>query len=316
MIFVLHGEEYFLIKKEINRIIDQYVSFEKEMNTAIFDYGKNTMEEIIADAQTIPFFSDYKALIVSQADFLGSGSIEETSQKALLNYLDSPNESTILIFTTNQNKLDNRKKIVKYLNKKAKVKSFGQFNDYERGQFVTDYCKQLNLHLSRDALKEFYYRAGYSCARIQRELEKLSLYATDIEKDDVIALVTRPLDDNVFDLFHSLISHDFSRSFRYWKDFDAQNIDPIALIAMLASQYRFLDEVKILREIGLNTKEIANELGAHPYRVEKTLQQCHYITTKEINITLNDLACLDQKIKSGKIDKKFGFEMFLIERGM
>lgn len=316
MNYVLYGEEHYLIKKELDRILEKNITYEKEMNTSVFDASKTSMEEIIADAQTIPFFSDQKAVVVNQANFLSSQSNDDANALEVLNrYLDSPNESTILILICNQAKLDSRKKIVKRLQKEAKVLQFSMFDDFTRGNFVKDYCAKKNIHMSREALSEFYYRIGYSPARMISELDKLSLYANHIEKEDVISLVTRPMDDNVFDIFQSIIRHDFKRAYRYWKDFEALSIDPIALIAMLASQYRFLHQVKILQMSGLNQKEIASKLSAHPFRVSKTLESCAYMNEQEISATLNELAQLDQNIKAGKVDKKFGFEMFLIERG-
>ncbi|NBK98038.1 MAG: DNA polymerase III subunit delta, partial [Erysipelotrichia bacterium] len=314
--YVLYGEEHYLIKKELDRIIEKHITFEKEMNTSIFDASKTSMEEIIADAQTIPFFSDYKAVVIHQATFLSAqGSDDKAGLEVLNRYLDAPNESTILIFTCNQAKLDSRKKIVKRLNKEAKVLQFSMFDDFTREKFIKEYCQKKQVVLSKDALQEFYYRIGYSPARIISELDKLSLYAKQIEKEDVINLVMRLMDDNVFDIFQAILRHDFARAYRYWLDFNAQNIDPIALIAMLASQYRFLHQVKILQIAGLNKSEIASRLNAHPFRVSKNLEHCGYINERELSRSLNDLACLDQKIKAGKIDKKFGFEMFLIERG-
>ena len=72
--------------------------------------------------------------------------------------------------------------------------------------------------------------------------------------------------------------------------------------------------LKLLQE-GKSTKEIAQILSAHPYRVEKTLGHCRMRSEKEISKTLHDLAHLDQQMKSGKIDKKIGFELFLIQEG-
>lgn len=316
MNYVLYGEEHYLIKKELDRILAKSITFEKEMNTAFFDASKSSMEEIIADAQTIPFFSDYKAVVVNQANFLSSqGSDDANSLEVLNRYLDSPNETTILILICNQPKLDSRKKIVKRLQKEARVLQFSMFDDFTRANFVKEYCTKNNISMSREVLNEFYYRIGYSPARMISELEKLSIYSKRIEKEDVIAMVKRPMDDNVFDLFNAILKHNFKRAYQYWQDFDELNIDPIALIAMLASQYRFLHQVKILQASGLTQKEIASKLNAHPFRVTKTLENCSYINERELSATLNELAQLDQNIKAGKVDKKFGFEMFLIERG-
>lgn len=315
MNYILYGEEHFLIRQEIDKIVDRFVTFEKSMNTIYFDATKVSMEEIIADAQTLPFFSEYKVVIVSNANFLTANDDCGTNLELLEKYIDQPNESTIFILSCNATKLDNRKKLVKKLVTKCKVKQFNVLNDIERSQFVSEQIKQRKMSFSKDALKEFYYRIGYSPSRIMSELDKLEMFNNTIEKDDVILMIQRPLDDNVFDIFNSLLTHDFKRVFAYWKDFEAQNIDPIALVAMLASQYRFMHQVKILQQQGNNKKEIAQILSAHPYRVEKTLGHCRMRSEKEISKTLNDLAHLDQQMKLGKIDKKIGFELFLIQEG-
>lgn len=315
MIYVLYGEESYLLKKEMHRIIDKHVTFEKEMNTVTYDAGKTNIEEIIADAQTVPFFSDFKVIIVNHSSFLSGSNDTSIDVEVLNKYMDSPNESTILILVCDSQKLDSRKKIVKRLQKEATIKQFSMFNEFERDKFVQKECEKRNISFDKDAYREFCFRIGFSCERIITELDKLQLYQSTLQKEDIKALVTRPLDDNVFDVFQALLSNNVKRAYQYWLDFNAQNIDPIALIAMLASQYRFLHQVKILQMSGTGKSEIASQLQAHPYRVEKTLQSCSYINEKEISKTLNELAQLDQNIKAGRVDKKLGFEMFILQRG-
>lgn len=69
MNYVLYGEEHYLIKKELDRILEKNITFEKEMNTAFFDASKSSMEEIIADAQTIPFLVTIKLLLLIKRTF-------------------------------------------------------------------------------------------------------------------------------------------------------------------------------------------------------------------------------------------------------
>lgn len=315
MNYILYGEERYLMNKEINRIIERSVTFEKEMNTIYFDATKTSMEEIIADAQTLPFFSEQKVVIVNHANFLTASDDTNANIEVLEKYADDSNPSTTLILTCDNEKLDSRKKIVKKLSNLFKTLKFNVFNDFERSQFILEHSKRLNVTFSKDALKEFYFRVGYSPSRILNEMNKLSLYNESIEAQDVKILVQRPLEENVFDIFNALLNHNFKKVFGYWKDFDEQNIDPIALIAMLASQFRFMHHVKILQCEGMNKAEIVKSLSAHPFRVEKAIENCNYRSEKEINNTLNELAKLDQNIKAGKIDKKLGFELFLIQEG-
>lgn len=313
MIYLLHGEEHYLIKREIKRLIDKYVTYEKEMNTMYYDATKTSMEEIIADAYTLPFFSEYKAIIVQNAMFLSTGNSTDTNIELINKYLSNPNETTLLIFVLEDANLDNRKKLVKQLIAQATVLKFSQFNDFERNKFIEKELKNRKISFTNEALQEFNYRVGYSAQRILTELDKISVYSNHIEKEDVIALVIRPLEENVFDVFNYLIRKDFKKAYSLWKDLDALNIDSITLIANLASQYRFLLQVYILYNQGLNQNEITKELSAHYYRVQKNLELLHYVNEKEMMEKLNLLATLDQRIKAGLLDKRQGFELFLIK---
>ena len=81
----------------------------------------------------------------------------------------------------------------------------------------------------------------------------------------------------------------------------------------MAKQFRFLFQVKLLSKRGMNENRIAQILSANPYRVQKSLDSIYRVSLEQIEENLLHLAKLDQKIKQGKMDKKIGFELFLIE---
>ena len=77
--------------------------------------------------------------------------------------------------------------------------------------------------------------------------------------------------------------------------------------------FRFLYQVKVLMRQGLDASAIATQLHAHPYRVRKNMESANRITLKECQDKLATLAQLDQNMKSGKLEKKMAFELFLLE---
>ena len=64
---------------------------------------------------------------------------------------------------------------------------------------------------------------------------------------------------------------------------------------------------------GLDASSIANQLHAHPYRVRKNMEIANRVTLSQCQQKLATLAQLDQDMKSGKLDKKMAFELFLLE---
>ncbi len=314
MIYVLYGLENYLITKQRQTIIHGFVQ-DLDMNVTYFDAQKQSMVEIINDAQTTPFFADYKCVVVQNCKFLSGASSAGVQIDVLERYLVNENPTTILILELIHDKLDARKTIVKKLKKQVQVMEFNTLSDVERKRFIHEEIRKRQLQLDASALQECYYRLNGSLAQTIQELDKLATYNQILSKQDIESLVRRPLEDNVFDLFNALIDQKFTQVYQLWKDFDSQNQEVIALIALLANQYRFLKQVKVLQHERYSKQEIIKLLGAHPFRVEKTMAMCHKIKLKELNLILFDLAQLDQQIKMGKIDKKLGFELFLIAKG-
>ena len=46
------------------------------------------------------------------------------------------------------------------------------------------------------------------------------------------------------------------------------------------------------------------------------MEQCQWIGIDSLLTELQELADLDQKIKGGQIDKKLGFELYLLKNGI
>ena len=148
---------------------------------------------------------------------------------------------------------------------------------------------------------------------IQKEMDKLELYQGVLDENVVPSLINRPLEEDVFQLVDAVVEKNKGKAFHIWQDLCVSNTDAIYLIALLAGQFRFLFEVKNLMVKGYEKDEIAHALNAHPYRVKLSMEKARSLSIKSLMAMLDKLASLDQKLKSGLLDKKLGFEMFLLE---
>lgn len=313
MNYVLYGEEQYRLKKTLKTIISQYVQDEDDLNVITYDASQTSMDLILEDAMTIPFFSQYKVILVYHANFLSTNNDMNIDITILDDYIEQPMESTILIFIGEFIKLDTRKKIVKKIKDKWKVLEFKKLDEVGKKSFVQEQIKKRNIILDEDAYQELMQRLPLDMESIQRELEKLELYDDTITKNAIIQLVTKPLEENVFSLVNAVVEKNISKSFYIWNDLCVINTDAIYLIALLAAQFRFLYEVKVLIQQGQTKEEIVTSLNAHPYRVKLAMQSVEYLTSDYLMEMLAKSADLDQKLKGGLIEKKLGFEMFLLE---
>lgn len=86
--------------------------------------------------------------------------------------------------------------------------------------------------------------------------------------------------------------------------------EPIKLIVMVANQFRLILQVKLMIKNGYKQIEMANIIKEHPYRVKLALSS-NYLEEELID-NIKKLYKLDNDIKTGNIDKNFGFELFLL----
>ena len=146
---------------------------------------------------------------------------------------------------------------------------------------------------------------------IQNELSKLELYGDTITTEVVSSIVTRPLEDDVFQLVNAVVEKRIKEAFHIWEDLSTLNKDAVFLIALLAGQFRFLYQVRELLDEGKQQKEITSCFRCTPISiVQRSYKTVMHLSTNALLNILEMLATLDQQIKSGKLDKNLGFEMF------
>lgn len=311
MNYILYGEEQCLLEQEKKRIICKYN--EEGLDTITYNALQNSLQEILEEAMTIPLFSSKKVIVVDHANFLSTNDQTNIDVQELMQYLENPLESTIFIFTGTFEKLDTRKKVVKMMQKHCKVLQFSALDEVSKAAYIGKEIQKRKIKMDIPVQQLLIQQLPADIRLINNELNKLELLEEKVEKDTLDALIHKPLEENVFLLIHAVIDKDIKKAFEVWNDFLIQNKDPIYLISLLASQFHFLYQVKGFLLQGYTKQDIVNELKAHPYRVQKTIQSCIHLSISSILDILNKLAILDQELKSGKIDKKIGFELFLIQ---
>lgn len=316
MNYLLYGAESYRLKKKLNELIQAADPQGSGMNVFFYDAAASgfQLRSVLDDAWTIPFFAEKKAVIVRNPIFLtGSGSLNEKDTAALEKYLEHSCPSTDLIFCGDFDNVDQRKKLVKKIQKTCRVFTMKRMNEQEFRAYVSQQLSANQLILSRDAMEELMQRLPLDMDAFHQELAKLVLYSTRISREDIVHLVSRPLDEDVFHLVNAVITRNLKQAMHLWRDLDVLNKDPIYLVALLASQFRLMAQVRMLMDRRLDEAQIAQQLKVHPFRVKKAREAVYAMNSQRLLDILSDLAELDQKFKSGTIDRKFGFEMFLIK---
>ncbi len=312
---LLNGSEGYLIQKKLNEIILETVHEQNEMSVVTYDASAPDfmMPLLVEDASTIPLFTEKKVLVVKNCAFLSaSGSISEHDAKLLEKALSASNETTVLVLILEKEKLDARKKIVKAVRKYCREYKFDTLDDMEFSKVLKTKLKSQGIQMEKDAYDELEKRLAGSLAQMENELNKLSLLERICTKSDVEQLVSRPLEEKAFDLVNAVVSGNMKQIFRIWKDLQVSKTDPILLNTLIGRQFHLILQVQMLSRAGKSEMTMAQMLGAHPYSIKLAHRSSRMISMSLLKELIKDCAELDQKFKSGTIDRHLGFEHFLI----
>lgn len=310
MIYILYGTEQLLIDKFINNIIKT----KKIDNIVRYDLEESSLENIIEDASYLDLFENEKAIIVNNSLFLTSTLSLETDE--LEKYVLNQNEKSIIFFIVNSEKLDERKKIVKFLKDKVEIKEFNKIQGYDLEKYIKTSFNEDGYKIDNDSIKRIISLLGGNFKLIDNEINKLKLYKIEekvINIIDIESVVTKVLEDDIFKLVEAVLNNNKEKIFNLYKDLIELGEEPIKIVIMLANQFRLIYQVKVLLEDGLNKSEIANILGVHPYRVQLALEKSSKYQESKLLDILESLANIDMEIKSGISDKNKALEMFFLE---
>ncbi|HMU07845.1 MAG TPA: DNA polymerase III subunit delta, partial [Kaistella sp.] len=144
-IYFFHGEEpYFMdvaVKSFENDVLEES---EKDFGQTVV-YGKDTnLEEIISLARQFPMFGELNLIIIKEAQDLvfsvtkkqEEAGKENPGVKALLNYIQNPTPTTVLVFAHKYKKIDTRQSLAKSLSKNKMLFLSEKMKDWDVPKWI------------------------------------------------------------------------------------------------------------------------------------------------------------------------------------
>ncbi|MFW6285215.1 MAG: DNA polymerase III subunit delta [Bacillota bacterium] len=315
-VMVFYGEDSFYMKNKIHQTIRQYEV--DNYNLTTYDMDETELSDAINDALTIPFLSEKKVVICKNARFLcpkPPKSMPSHNINYLKEYLDNPTSETLFILSAPCAKLDNRLAIVKTLKEKAEMVECRLKGPEDLKNWARRQIAQSGLSIDRDALDALMKRVQHSTEFAFLEMRKLLLYAEGkktIDKAMIEQVITRNIEDNVFDITQAILERDHAKALRVYQDLITYKEDPLKILGIIVSKYREMAQVKRLLEQGLTQDDIQRRFDVKSGRAYFMVQNAKSAPMDTIEEHLKHLERLDRSIKTGRIDKKMALELFIL----
>ena len=315
-LYVLYGSEDY-VREETIRRIQAALQQKEDVETDGYDLNEVSVQELVMDAETVPFFSAHRLLIGREATFLTGAKQKQKVEHVLdsiLSYATNPASFSTVVLTVRAEKLDERKKIVKTLKSAGEVISCQPPNVENVQKMVYEYIQENQVAISQNTLAYFITLCQGTLTVSMKEAEKLILYTGaggTITQEICDQLVSKTLDANVFTFLEHVVHQRTGEAFRLLEDLLKQKEEPIRMLALLHNQFRLMAQVRGLEGKGYSEKKMASILSVHPFRVKMARTQGKAFPNQKLKDILQTCANTDVAMKTGTMDKELAFEMLL-----
>lgn len=317
MIYLFAGSQTPIVKKQVNRLLEERLGTLDDFNLSRLD-GRDTLaEDIIFEASTLAIGTNRKAVVVEFPYFLlkdkGKNKIDKEQKfESMLAFIASPNEEVDLIFVCDSIDLDEKSEVLKAIRKYGQITIIPELDQNKWLEYGRAYFKSNKATIDNDALRELIDRVSGNLNAFINEADKLILYKNNINLIDVTLMIAKPLEGNVFALTKALFRGDKASALDILSDLKTNNVEPVTLISMLANQFRLMSQIRYLDQRGLSQSSIAKELNIPDFRVRMALLDAKKLSRNMIIRNLDTLYQLDLDIKSGLVDRYYAFELFIL----
>lgn len=320
--YICYGTETFFMNEFIERLTAKLVEPEhREMAIVRFSTSEQTVDEVIDEAETMPFLVPSKLVLVRDSVLFAAGRDSaklEHRPERLMNYMSEPLDSTVLVFLVPHEKLDERKKLVKYAKDKDAVIGFTPLPAEELLQWIARRAEGQKRRIEPGTAEELLRRVGSEMGALAAEVDKLCLHAGaegTVTAAAVASLVPASTEQSVFKLTEEIAALRTENALALYYDLLKQREEPIKLTALLVRQFRNMLFVKELGKQGYTPQQMAGQLGLHPYAAKITAEQARRFSSERLTAVLERLAELDYAMKTGQVEKTLGLELFLLRTG-
>lgn len=311
MNFLIYSDQYPFIKQRLKKILKERIGEPSDFNVINFDLNesKDIYQEAITEIMSVPMMFDRKAVVIDNANFINNDKkIDKEFSDALID-----DDLIDVIFIIREDKCNLNSLTYQKVNETGKVIRVA-INKEEWPTFVKKYFNDRGVQIEFNAIQELIKRTGMNLSLFIQEANKLVLYTKKVTLLDVTRMVSKPLEDNAYELSNALMKKNNALALDIYRDLKLQGTKMAdSLIPMLANQFRNINKVRFLAAKGYSNNEITSILGLKSeWQVKIANDNARRFSASVIANALNDLYELDKNSKSGLIDRNYGFELFLI----
>lgn len=307
-VYLIYGSEPLLLERAEKRLRDRLAAVaDLDFNLDVFDGGSASADDVLNAANTMPFMSDRRLVIVKDVDKMDSAATER-----LTDYAKDPAPYTCLVLVAT--KVAKNTKLYKAVAGSGVAFEYAAPKRNEYAGEVVRLLKERGRRITPAAAQILVDIVGRDLRRLDTEADKLVAFvdgAESVSESDVRSVAANSGETSVFELTDAVGDRDTTRAIRVLGRLLGSET-PLMAHAMLARHVRAMIGARALSDRGMSPDAMAPEIGMPPWQVRNVVRQSQRFSALELSRALQGLAACEEEMKTSPTDAGLVIERWII----
>lgn len=306
-VYLLYGTENYLKKLYKDKLKTAILGDSDDMNYSYFEGKGVEISKVISAAETMPFFSERRLIIIENSGLF-------KSQSDLADYMKAIPKTTYIVFV--ETEIDKRNRLFKAVKDAGTISEMNSLDENNLKLWITTILDKDKKKITSDTILYLLSKTGTDMENIQNEVEKLICYSYDREVitiQDIDEVCTTQISGKIFVMVDAIGSRNQVKALELYYDLLALKEKPMTILYLVTRQFNILIQVKDLLTLGYNNTVISQKTGLMPFTISKYVNQAKNFTTETLKEALLSCAEIEEQIKTGRMIDKIGVEILIVK---
>ena len=302
MTIVLTGANSFLLQRELQALVGNFVQQHGDLAVEKHDGEEVAFEKLQESLQSLPFLASKKMVV------LRSPSANKQFTEHIESLISELPETTDLVLI--EPKLDKRSSYYKFVKKSTDYREFTELDSRGLQKFIQDEARKYSAVINASDALYLVERIGNNQQMLASEVHKLALFNAQITQQGINELVDAAPQSKIFDLIDAAFSGNHARALQLYSEQRSQKVEPQAIIGMLAWQLHILALVKFAGDT--SNDDIAKAAKLSPYVVSKTQGIARRLTSQQVQSLVSGALAIDYASKTKAYDLDEALQNYIL----
>ncbi len=307
-IYLLCGEEAYLRQQYKEKLIYALNPTEDTMNFSKYEGKGIEVREIIDLCETMPFFADYRVVLVENSGFF------KNKCEELAEYLKNLPDYVRFVFV--EEEVDKRSKMYKAVKSAGAVVDFAKQDEKTLMRWAAGILSREGRKITTRDMELFLTKTGTDMGNIRNELEKLITYTMGqdiVTRADIEAVCTTRTENKIFDMVRAVTEKNQRKALDLYNDLLTLKEPPMRILFLLSKQFRQLCLAKKMSGEGASQNEIASRLGIPPFAVRNIMSCARAYKVEELEEAERDFVDAEEAVKTGRLQDTLSVELLIVK---